>query len=631
MCADSQSIYLRPASINLKTIGEGHNFDHAARFIRHAGACRQSLPLDRAAVRWGAAVSVPQDPPALHGRAAGELEAAPITRRCQWVAALHPDAPDPGDVDTATPEWKRLGLDPEGWEWINPHQLPPYPPAPSRPPSFMDQLFALATMCIQQRLQESRPFTSPMMHFLAVMGIDEVANKLRRPQTYTRVLAGILYINRLLALEYAVPQQAWPTLDLLASAARADQLMHLKSIRGAWLTEASGSPTSKIFRQLAYGTGVIKAEGSTAVVNWSPDGQTLWFDGQPITLQPFRVCVDATVRETDLILADLMFDDRPTVELSAIRDSLSWEGTYNAAGYSFVNASNGFDKGFAYQLRRAIAAPDPLLSTNADGTLQYLKRPCLAFLQQERRFSVISIAHREPAPPPQDDPWKGPRPDQPGPVEIETGEEDHYEIERFLLEGLGTSTRSLRAAMPADLELASDQLHFKFYPDLREDHRSYVKLHGADPNQPDTRISRRQRCLLNSLRADETAIQPFRVVAQLDTIRRYAEESAQALSFVVRHVRGVWEADPAAASPCVVVTPSQQRRAMAPSIWHFSGRMGHFTPLDWNSSVPSAIFCYHGMAVNRPDFGWSHIRRDQGLIPSLLLLHTAFMATREEL
>ncbi|KAI9833431.1 MAG: hypothetical protein M1826_007529 [Phylliscum demangeonii] len=83
---------------------------------------------------------------------------------------------------------------------------------------FLEKLFALATTCIQQRLQESRPFVSPLVHFLAIMGIDEGANKLRRPQTYTRVLAGMFYVNRLLALEFALPQQPWPSLDLAPAA-----------------------------------------------------------------------------------------------------------------------------------------------------------------------------------------------------------------------------------------------------------------------------------------------------------------------------------------------------------------------------------------------------------------------------
>ncbi|KAI9826221.1 MAG: hypothetical protein M1826_006736 [Phylliscum demangeonii] len=52
---------------------------------------------------------------------------------------------------------------------------------------------------------------------------------------------------------------------------------------------------------------------------------------------------------------------------------------------------------------------------------------------------------------------------------------------------------------------------------------------------------------------------PFRVVAQQDTIRRYAEEWARALCFVVRHVHGVWQADLAAASPRVAVMPTQQQ------------------------------------------------------------------------
>ncbi|KAI9819658.1 MAG: hypothetical protein M1826_001119 [Phylliscum demangeonii] len=49
-----------------------------------------------------------------------ELEAGRMPKRWQWVAALHRDAPDLGDVVTATPECtRRWGLDPEGWEWIH--------------------------------------------------------------------------------------------------------------------------------------------------------------------------------------------------------------------------------------------------------------------------------------------------------------------------------------------------------------------------------------------------------------------------------------------------------------------------------------------------------------------------------
>ena len=71
--------------------------------------------------------------------------------------------------------------------------------------SALDALvFELCTQLIRQRLDRNTPFESPLMHWLAVMGIDESANRLRRPQDYTRILAGMLYINRLLILEFAL-------------------------------------------------------------------------------------------------------------------------------------------------------------------------------------------------------------------------------------------------------------------------------------------------------------------------------------------------------------------------------------------------------------------------------------------
>ncbi|KAI9816099.1 MAG: Small subunit processome complex component [Phylliscum demangeonii] len=54
-----------------------------------------------------------------------ELGAAVVTEQWQWIAAVHIDAPDSADVDHATREWKRPRLDPDWWEWVNPHRHRP--------------------------------------------------------------------------------------------------------------------------------------------------------------------------------------------------------------------------------------------------------------------------------------------------------------------------------------------------------------------------------------------------------------------------------------------------------------------------------------------------------------------------
>ncbi|KAI9830575.1 MAG: hypothetical protein M1826_004601 [Phylliscum demangeonii] len=203
---------------------------------------------------------------------------------------------------------------------------------------FLEKLVALATMCLQQRLQQSRPFVSPLMPFFRCHGHRRAREQVAAAE------------------------------DLHSSPGR--KCSHLQTVRTAWLTEASGSPTSKILRQLAYGKAIIKHEGSAAVVTWSEDNQTLWFNGRPIALQALRDCIHATIAETDGFLTALLFDDRPTIDFAAIQDSLSREGHGNAAGYSFVTAAaNRLNHGFTYLLNRN-ATMDPsrqLLRPDANG------------------------------------------------------------------------------------------------------------------------------------------------------------------------------------------------------------------------------------------------------------------------
>jgi hypothetical protein len=54
------------------------------------------------------------------------------------------------------------------------------------------------------------------MHFLAVIGIDVRAKRLRHSFVYTPYLAKVFWVSRLLILEYALPLQAWPVSRVMA-------------------------------------------------------------------------------------------------------------------------------------------------------------------------------------------------------------------------------------------------------------------------------------------------------------------------------------------------------------------------------------------------------------------------------
>lgn len=84
-------------------------------------------------------------------------------------------------------------------------------------------------------------YDSPLMHFMAIMGVDVYTKTLRLSFHYTKFLAAVLYINRLIILEVAVLAKAW--LMLLSRDDIPDVLARIKQIRSKYLCEGSFSLT----------------------------------------------------------------------------------------------------------------------------------------------------------------------------------------------------------------------------------------------------------------------------------------------------------------------------------------------------------------------------------------------------
>jgi hypothetical protein len=118
---------------------------------------------------------------------------------------------------------------------------------------------ALMRFCMAVVMQDTSKITvydSPLMHFLAVMGVDTQTQALRSSFYYTPILAGVLYINRLIMLEVAVPAEAWPMLKSRDEIQSVPE--RIKQIRKRHLCEGSFSPTSSILSQLAMGKSFNK-------------------------------------------------------------------------------------------------------------------------------------------------------------------------------------------------------------------------------------------------------------------------------------------------------------------------------------------------------------------------------------
>ena len=123
-------------------------------------------------------------------------------------------------------------------------------------------------------------YDSRLMHFMAILGVDAHTKTLRSSFHYTKFLAAVLYINRLIMLEVAVPAEAWPMLQSRDDIP--DVPARIKQIRSKHLCEGSFSPTSCILSQLAMGKAFNKMHKSAPNIHWSEDQQTIFYSGEPV-------------------------------------------------------------------------------------------------------------------------------------------------------------------------------------------------------------------------------------------------------------------------------------------------------------------------------------------------------------
>jgi hypothetical protein len=103
-------------------------------------------------------------------------------------------------------------------------------------------------------------FKSAILHFLAMLRIDEEINRLHQANDFSYMLAGVVYCVRVLAIEI-----------ILLSTERDDQNeeddKRFRQVRGEYLADGSYSVISKILSMLAYGKYLAMNHGNSGAVS----------------------------------------------------------------------------------------------------------------------------------------------------------------------------------------------------------------------------------------------------------------------------------------------------------------------------------------------------------------------------
>ncbi len=265
--------------------------------------------------------------------------------------------------------------------------------AKDQDPDVTNALMCLCMLVIMQDTSRISTYDAPMMHYLAVRGVDTQSRALRASFYYTPILAGMLWINRLIMLEVAVPLEAWPELGLESKADVESVPDRIHELRRKHLCEGSFSPTSSILSQLAMGKHFNKLHVSPPNIHWSDDEWTIHYLGEPVNLGKVQKWCQIVIGELQEMMRALTFQaGMPSIDLNSIVDSMSWSQAFRRQDYSFIEHVQNRDQvgvGYRYlldQARKGEGGWKLLRKNKASRQIEWVDRQVQAYLTKERQF-----------------------------------------------------------------------------------------------------------------------------------------------------------------------------------------------------------------------------------------------------
>lgn len=203
------------------------------------------------------------------------------------------------------------------------------------PDAVYENLFQLLVMFWTDLSHDGKMDRNAIVHFSGVLGIHPIELCFRKPYDYTPYLSALLWVGRLILLEYALPLTPYQHLSVPwpERTAYPDQVQRLREhIRPKYLLRGSLAPVGYIIERLQHGRAIARREGPRTNISWSPDGLTLHIAEAHIHMRQFRGTIHGVLIRTQHLAQDLLFGWWPDIQLDRIRDNLG----IHRPGFSFL-------------------------------------------------------------------------------------------------------------------------------------------------------------------------------------------------------------------------------------------------------------------------------------------------------
>ena len=248
-----------------------------------------------------------------------------------------------------------------------------------------EALLQLSMMFWTYQSQDGAMMSSTIVHFAAVLGVHQSSLAYRNAYDYTPDLAALVWVGRLLFLEYSLPRFSYDTL-VYRWPCRAEYPSHperLEAIRTKYMLRGCYSPLAELIELKAFGKSIVRREGARATLTWAPDGGSFTIGNHKvIRLSEFFTTHRAAITQVQELVTELMLGWDPAINLSTILDDL----TCQTPGWSFLD----HPKSRLSVTYKAMARRDWSSKFRGRALAEaghWLPGPCLAYLEAGSKIS----------------------------------------------------------------------------------------------------------------------------------------------------------------------------------------------------------------------------------------------------
>ena len=163
------------------------------------------------------------------------------------------------------------------------------------------KMLALSVSFILQSIKGLDKFTSVMVHFAAVMGINDEGTQLLLGDHCSFKFAGFIYCIRVLFLEHVLP--TYTRTDMTAG-----DIDRFLEMRAKFLVVGGYNPTGELVKWLGYGKTMSMQKMNQPSITWSrstesrPDKDVLYFYRKLLPISRFKYGIYNIIREVEDLL-----------------------------------------------------------------------------------------------------------------------------------------------------------------------------------------------------------------------------------------------------------------------------------------------------------------------------------------